>query len=144
MAGADGHFGGDAAAAWRAPAPMPSPPPPLMLSPTQTEALRGALGGEWTAPARTASPERTRPYAAHPDSLPDTIAATTSAAAVTDGEAYRRSRVERYLHRRRQRLLHPRTSIRYKVRKRLADSRPRIRGRFARPVTAPTPPSSTV
>ena len=145
IASADGHVGGDAAGAWRAPAPMPSPPPPLMLSPTQTEALRGALGGEWTAPTRTASPERARPYDAHRDSLPDTIAATASAsAAVTDGEAYRRSRVERYLHRRRQRLLHPRTSIRYKVRKRLADSRPRIRGRFARTVTAPAPPSSTV
>ncbi|KAK4533260.1 hypothetical protein CCYA_CCYA16G4142 [Cyanidiococcus yangmingshanensis] len=47
-------------------------------------------------------------------------------------ERYRRERVQRFLEKRRHRVAHPGV-IRYDVRKRLADARPRIRGRFARP-----------
>jgi hypothetical protein len=49
-------------------------------------------------------------------------------------ERYRRQRVQRFLEKRRHRVTQP-GLIRYDVRKRLADARPRVRGRFARPET---------
>jgi len=84
---------------------------------------------------------------------PDTAAKSPTWSA-TERERYRLERVQRFLEKRRRRVAHP-GLIRYDVRKRLADARPRVRGRFARPETvaaatavaaapattkAPTPP----
>mmetsp|Transcript_20178 Transcript_20178/g.53786 ORF Transcript_20178/g.53786 Transcript_20178/m.53786 type:complete len:153 (+) Transcript_20178:100-558(+) len=129
----------------------PSSPPPLPHVSSETNLVVLALfqmssaAPSSPAPASTPSTPTTpatpllASVAASPVTSPD-IAALCShdTGSVAYSPEVRKERVRRYLEKKRARRSGEAKTIRYVVRKKLADVRPRVRGRFSKPVQPDT------